>query len=75
MPGQEDEESQDQSDDQNEDEAHASPHGENFKSPRSKLRKKQAFRTNSKAKRSIFKETVSTKVKKQEKFHVNLESE
>jgi hypothetical protein len=48
----------------------------NLKSTRSKLRKKQPFKINPKiTKRSIFKETISTKVKKQEKFNVHLEHE
>lgn len=51
-------------------------HGSDFKTNRSKIKqRKQAYRTNSKVKRSIFKETVSTKVKKQEKFHLHLENE
>ena len=40
-----------------------------IKTPRSKLKRKN-FRAASKIKRSIYKETISTKVKKQEKFTV-----
>ena len=46
------------------------------KSPRSKKYKKQGnVRANSRVKKSLFKETESTKVKKQEKFEIPQDSQ
>ena len=44
------------------------------KSPRSKLKRKMGRNPKLQNKRSIFKETISTKVKKQEKFAINIDN-